>query len=312
MTDGHMPPTSKSDHISVCICTYKRPQLLKKLLLALEGQRTDELFTFSAVVVDNDSAESAREMVTLVKKVVKYRVEYYVEPRQNIALARNKAVLNAQGDFIAMIDDDEFPCDGWLINLFKAFYDYKPDIVIGPIKPHFEQEPPRWLVKGRFCERASYGNGSIIKWDKARTGNVLLRKDIFEDGKNRFPAEYGRSGGEDIEFFRNLALQGRVIVWCEGAAVHEIVLPERLVRSYYLERNVRIGGLYGEKVRKGLEGSLMTVGKFAIGAVGYSVLLPGSFILGEYVFLKCLMKVAYFWAWILGFFGLVIMRNRRE
>ena len=41
------------------------------------------------------------------------RVKYCVEPRQNIALARNKALQNAEGDLIAFIDDDEFP-DGRL------------------------------------------------------------------------------------------------------------------------------------------------------------------------------------------------------
>lgn len=100
---------SLTPHITVCICTYKRVQLLENLLFALEVQRTDGLFSFSAVVVDNDGTESAGNMVGRAGKEVKYRIEYYVEPRQNIALARNRAVLNAEGDFIAMIDDDESP-----------------------------------------------------------------------------------------------------------------------------------------------------------------------------------------------------------
>ena len=41
--------------------------------------------------------------------------------KQNIALARNKAIENAKGDFIAFIDDDEFPLDQWLLNHVQSF-----------------------------------------------------------------------------------------------------------------------------------------------------------------------------------------------
>ena len=57
-----MPITTK--HISVCICTYRRPQLLKRLLQTLEEQETDGLFTFSIVVADNDGQRSAEPLVS--------------------------------------------------------------------------------------------------------------------------------------------------------------------------------------------------------------------------------------------------------
>ena len=54
-------------HVSVCICTYKRPVLLKRLLEGLGEQDTSGLFTFSIVVVDNDQIgrASCRERVCL-------------------------------------------------------------------------------------------------------------------------------------------------------------------------------------------------------------------------------------------------------
>ena len=51
------------DHISVCICTYKRPQMLSELLSKLQNQVTSNQFTYSAVIVDNDTNQSAREIV---------------------------------------------------------------------------------------------------------------------------------------------------------------------------------------------------------------------------------------------------------
>ena len=86
--------TAEKAHISVCICTLKRPQMLLRLLQALERQQIGEEFTFSVVVADNDSAESARESVEQFSRRSSLRIIYCVEPRQNIALARNKALAN--------------------------------------------------------------------------------------------------------------------------------------------------------------------------------------------------------------------------
>jgi hypothetical protein len=40
------------DHISICICTFKRPKLLYKLLDLLPRQIIENSFTYSVVVVD--------------------------------------------------------------------------------------------------------------------------------------------------------------------------------------------------------------------------------------------------------------------
>ena len=145
------------------------------LLMKLEEQQTGSLFNYSVVIVDNDMAESARQIVELYAAQSKISIEYYVEPEQNIALARNKAVENAKGDFIALIDDDEFPEGDWLLNLFKAFHQYHADAVLGPVKPYFEIDPPEWIVKGKLYERKSFQTGTIICDAKdTRTGNVRL------------------------------------------------------------------------------------------------------------------------------------------
>src|SRR4030067_157327 len=91
----------KLHHITVCICTYKRPEMITRLLKGLQNQRTDNLFTYSAVVVDNDAAESAKQAVQDIKKESCSSIDYYCEPDQNISLERNKAVQNASGDFPA-------------------------------------------------------------------------------------------------------------------------------------------------------------------------------------------------------------------
>src|SRR5881628_1640822 len=60
---AHESMTGVPDHISVCICTFRRPHLLTRLLEELIAQETDGLFTYSIVVADNDESQSAGAVV---------------------------------------------------------------------------------------------------------------------------------------------------------------------------------------------------------------------------------------------------------
>src|SRR5258708_4600442 len=141
-----------TNHISVCVCTYKRPHLLKRLLETLSDQDTDTLFTYSVVVADNDQLQSAKAVVSDFAASSSVSIKYCVEPQQSIALARNKAVENARGDYIAFIDDDEFPAKNWLLILFKTCEEYRVDGRPGPVKRHFDRnfgpERPRTFSEG--------------------------------------------------------------------------------------------------------------------------------------------------------------------
>src|SRR5262249_43977684 len=120
-----MPP-----HIAVCICTYKRPGLLQRLLKELGVQETGSLFTYSVVIVDNDQGESAKPVAARFEAESHIPVRYCVQSQQSIALTRNKAVESAEGDYLAFIDDDEFPTRRWLLTLYNACQKYAVDGVL--------------------------------------------------------------------------------------------------------------------------------------------------------------------------------------
>lgn len=78
---------------------------------------------------------------------------------------------------IAFIDDDEFPVNSWISNLYKTLNECQADGVLGPVKPYFEKEPLKWVVKGKLCDRESFKIDTILKNSRyTRTGNVLLKK----------------------------------------------------------------------------------------------------------------------------------------
>lgn len=276
---------SRRHHISICICTYKRPELLKRLLEKLEEQETEELFNYSIVIVDNDRFESARQTAESRARQTKISISYYVEPEQNIALARNKAIENTHGDFIALIDDDESPAAYWLHNLYKALKHYKSDGILGPVLPCFEKEPPRWVLKGHFFDRPTHPTGHILGWENTRTGNALLRKALFNKDHKWFNPAFG-SGGEDREFFRRKIEDGYVFVWCNEASVFEFVPAKRWKRTVLLKRAL----LRGEMALNVARTKPMSIFYSTVAIVIYTVCLPLFFVLGQHVFMKYLIK----------------------
>ena len=209
--------------------------MLKRLLREVARQETANAFTFSMVITDNDAAHSARPVVEQCANEFGLAITSTVEPERNIAVARNTAVSHATGDFVVFIDDDEFPVPGWLLNLFRTCEAYHVAGVLGPVKPHFDDQPPSWLVKGRFYERPTHATGFTMPWHECRTGNVLFRRSILPAGEAPFRPEFG-TGGEDQDFFRRMIQTGHRFIWCDEAVAYEEVPASRWSRRFLLRR----------------------------------------------------------------------------
>jgi GT2 family glycosyltransferase len=58
----------------------------------------------------------------------------------------------ATGNYIAIIDDDEFVPRTWLITMYQAIQRFGVDGCLGPVYSFFSQKPPLWLIKGGFWD----------------------------------------------------------------------------------------------------------------------------------------------------------------
>lgn len=276
---------AKRPHISVCVCTYKRPRYLARLLLALNELERGSLFDYSIVIVDNDRLASAKETVETFSRDSTLSVHYSVQPEQNIAITRNVAVAKADGDFVAFIDDDEFPGKEWLLELYKAIDSYGADGMLAPVLPDFEKKPPQWVVKGRFFDRPIHSTGQTLNWENTRTGNVLLKRSIFEADRQWFDSNYG-SGGEDRDFFRRRIGDGAVFRWCNEAPVYETVPPARWKRTFLLKRAL----LRGKVAFQNSHSKTSTFLKSLIAVLVYTVGLPFLLFVGHHLFMRYLIK----------------------
>ena len=283
--------------IAVCICTYKRPQL-QKLLERLRSQETDGEFTYTVVIADNDALRSAEMVASQFSRTSAISVKYCVEPQQGIPHARNKAVENATGDFIAFIDDDELPEPRWLHNLLAACIEYGADGVLGPVKEQFDAPPPKWIVKGNFFQRPTYPTGTVLDWMNSRTGNVLLKAGLFEGMTEPFRPKF--RSGEDQDFFRRMMEKGRVFVWCNEAPVYESVPPARWKRSYLLRKAFLFGSMWAVHDGANYRGVI----KSLIAVPVYTVALPLTLILGHHRFMSLLVKLCHHLGKLLSLLGI--------
>ena len=278
-------PEKLFPHICVCICTYKRPELLKRLLKDLEEQKTGGLFSYSIVVADNDPEGSAKTAVEEMQGMLHVPLKYCAEPNRGIARARNTVVANAEGDYLALIDDDEFPIADWLRILLTTCRQYKVDGVLGPVKRHFDEEPPRWLKKSSLYDRSVNPTGLQVNWKESRTGNVLLKRSVVLNDPMPFRPEF--RAGEDQDFFRRKIEEGRKFVWSSEAAVHEVIPPARWHRWYYVRKALLQGATAAQQPDCG-------AGKLAKSAIAvplYTLMLPVALLMGQSHFMTLLVKL---------------------
>jgi glycosyltransferase involved in cell wall biosynthesis len=230
--------------IAVAICTCRRPEGLARLLDALQGIDADD--ALSVVVVENDESRQGAELCRQVAAGYRWPLHCVIEPAFGISYARNRAVtesLRHAPDFIAMLDDDEWPEKQWLRELLRIQRATDADAVGGPVVPHFAHPGTYWA---NF--RSYYGLDQRLP-DGARctlygAGNVLVRRICFEDAMPEpFNPAFALSGGEDLVFFQRLAIRGFRMHWSTKALVHEYVPPERMTMRWLKDRQRRRGCL---------------------------------------------------------------------
>lgn len=272
-------------HIAVCICTYKRPEMLKRLLLNVGEQRTDLAFTYSIVVADNDEGRSGEQTVEEARALLPVPVKYCSEPHRGIARARNKVIENSEGDYVALIDDDELPEPDWLLNLLRAYCRYNVAGVLGPVKRFLEPEAPQWLRRSSLYDRPVKPTGLEVKWREARTGNVLLNRAIFAGDPAPFRPEF--RAGEDQDYFQRKIQQGYRFVWSSDAVVSEVLPPARWSRKYYIRKAL----MQGANAAIQPDCGLMSIAKSLIAVPLYALALPVAFLMGQHRFMTLLVKL---------------------
>jgi succinoglycan biosynthesis protein ExoM len=246
--------------VTVCICTFRRPSVVRAIG-SIAAQKADaHRVPFRLVVVDNDDVPGSEAAVRQAFAQYGIAGEYIHAPGRNISIARNAGMEAARrsGDWIAFIDDDEFAGDDWLAELAATAAAANADVVFGPVRAIYTPDSPRWIREGDFHSHRYLENRRIIR--DGYTSNVLIRLTSPALRGQRFLESFGRSGGEDTEFFRRAFLRGAVMRFAAGASVFEEVATARASFRWLVRRSFRAGAAYGRAKRLHRPGQVRALG----------------------------------------------------
>lgn len=226
MLSRQLPKLPQRDSIMprtvVLVCTCDRPDSLRSLLVRLASQVCEH---HASLVITDNGSHSSEEIVKDFVEVCPIVYKRIKEP--GLVVARNEALrlaLTLTPDYLAFVDDDEVPREGWITNLLKAMNVSGADIVNGPVFPDFVIEPPRWARDGEFFSKSGKTLG---------TSNLLLRATwLPRDEKLWFQPQFNFSGGEDNEFLNRLVRNGAVHAVAKDAVVQEYIPATRLRKQY--------------------------------------------------------------------------------
>lgn len=289
--------------ISAIICTHNREQYLG---LAIDSLLQQDFAEFEVIVVDNASTDETRQVVEA--RLPHAKLRYIYEPITGLSVARNTGAKIAQSSILAYLDDDAIATPQWLRVLYSA-YENHPKLAIAGGKvtliwPEGITSPP-WLSDNLAGNLGAYNLGE--QWvDIKNPGltprglNYSIRRSFLEK-IGGFDINLGRVGkrllsNEELQMTELALQQGWQVAYIPEALVAHHVAPERVNRSWFMERGWWQGisecyreqlagrdgmiqlGRGGERILRGLYKTLKYFGNpalrfdnfvYAYGQIGY-------------------------------------------
>lgn len=220
-----------AERVVIAIPTCKRPESLARLLGAIAALDTDA--EISVLVADNDAG--GHQGFDLCERLaVNYRwpLRAVIEPLRGIAPVRNRLVseaLTSDAQFIAMIDDDEWPVPGWIAWFLKAQKQTGADVLQGSIL--FVPE----TAASRPMPDIRHPTGPVDMLEGA--GNLLIRRRVVEQMRAPwFDPAFALTGGEDLDFFMRLKRAEYRLGWADEAQAFGEVASQRHALRWRMKR----------------------------------------------------------------------------
>ena len=235
------------NNIVIAIPTYKRPIMVRKLILSIADLKIDKTLikSISIIVVDNDIERTAEE--TINKLIVEtkgiYKLYYSNYAVKGLSNVRNELLRNSfelSPDFIVFIDDDEFVTREWLNELLKTIINNHADVARGPVFAELDNNIPDniacWFKRENFPDN--------LKLNTLTTGNLILRTSSLKKFNVWFDNRFNKTGSEDSNFGIQLLKKGATIYWSAKAITYETIPEKRANIKWLINRSYRVASTY--------------------------------------------------------------------
>jgi glucosyl-dolichyl phosphate glucuronosyltransferase len=241
--------------------THNRAELLQTTLASIAALHLPAALEAECLVVDNRSTDDTRVVVADFASHCPVPTRYVYEGGPGSSYARNRAVMEALGDFILFIDDDVVAEADWAAEMLAEIERRRLDVACGLVLPRWGQQPPQWLGPSLYVRLAVHDAAKLAAAVRAEcetihnyfSANVGFRRQTFARF-GYFRRDLGVRGnnpmsGEDTELFARITSQGGAVGLAPGARVHHMIPPERMRRSYLRRKSYAFG--YGTAVAGG-------------------------------------------------------------
>jgi len=209
--------------VSVVVAARNAQDTIGRTLAALRAQ--DLRPEWEVVVVDDGSTDATARIVAEVADADP-RFRLVSQPAAGPAHARNRGVVEAQGELLAFTDADCFPVTGWLTAAVAAAQG--ADLVQGAVCP----EP---VGQAGPFDRTVWVDSEVGLYE---TANLLVTRPAFERAggfEEWLRPRRGKAMAEDVWLGWRVKRNGCRTVFCPQAQVHHAVF-ERTARGYVEER----------------------------------------------------------------------------
>ncbi|NJC04503.1 succinoglycan biosynthesis protein ExoM [Sphingomonas kaistensis] len=225
--------------IAVAVCTFKRNDLLARLLTSLEAaaRQVADQAEVGVALVDDTPEGQARPVAEAFADRFGLGLAYAISGKKNISLARNLALETAIGmaDWTAMTDDDCEVPSHWLEAMLAAQQSTGAQAVTGRMVRRVPEGSPKWIVDEPFLELGvdEWPDGAELT--SAATFNTMISNEWLKRHSDvRFDPHFGVIGGEDMVFFRAAHAAGLTIRYAKQGFVYENEPADRATLAYQL------------------------------------------------------------------------------
>lgn len=200
--------------VSVIICSRDRHESLKRCLKSLLDctLQAEEI-----VVVDNcPSSDATRRLVDQFPQV-----DYILESKPGLDVARNTGIRHSKGQIIAFLDDDVTVHPDWIARVGACFLDSKIMAVTGLVLPAELETEAQWLFEKYWGFNRGYRvltfdsryfkdlkPWGVPAWEVGAGANMAFRREVFErvgDFDERLDVGAAGCSGDSELWYRLLA-----------------------------------------------------------------------------------------------------------
>ncbi|WP_188859622.1 glycosyltransferase family 2 protein [Oceanobacillus indicireducens] len=146
--------------VSIIIPVYNKEMYLNDCIQSVVNQQYRDI----EIIIINDGSKDNSENIIEKWSAKDKRIRYFSQRNQGVAIARNKGISIANGDYIFFLDADDYLEEYAILKLVTDALYSKADIIIG----NFYEKSGN-----KFVEKQSFENKLFNKSDLKKTGTTL-------------------------------------------------------------------------------------------------------------------------------------------